>query len=196
MMAGGSVAARTERLVGDRDVELVARAAAGDRDAFDVLIRPRLDRLFRMAVAITRSEADARDATQDACVLAWRELPRLRDQAKFDPWLSQIIVNAARGTVRKTGRVRIRELSVEADHESDSARPEPSVPSDTEGFADADAIQRAFNRLDGTTRALLALHYVEQRPLAEIARATGSPVGTVKWRLSNARRALERALEA
>jgi RNA polymerase sigma-70 factor (ECF subfamily) len=196
MMAGGSVAARTEALVGDRDAELIARAAAGDRDAFDVLIRPRLDRLFRMAVVITRSEADARDATQDACVLAWRELPRLRDRAKFDPWLSQIVVNAARGLVRKTSRVRLRELSVEADRESDSPRLEPSVTSDTEGFADADAIQRAFNRLDGTTRALLALHYVEQRPLAEIARATGSPVGTVKWRLSNARRALERALEA
>ena len=181
---------------GARAHELLDLAASGDRDAFDVLIRPRLDRLYRMAVAITRSEADARDATQDACVLAWRELPRLRDREKFDAWLSQILVNAARGVVRRTGRRRVRELSVDADPEGPGSRAEPSVTAETDTFADADAIQRAFGRLDGTTRALLVLHYVEGTPLAEIARATGSPVGTVKWRLSNARRALERALEA
>ena len=181
---------------GARAHELLDLAASGDRDAFDVLIRPRLDRLYRMAVAITRSEADARDATQDACVLAWRELPRLRDREKFDAWLSQILVNAARGVVRRTGRRRVRELSVDADPEGPGWRAEPSVTAETDTFADTDAIQRAFGRLDGTTRALLVLHYVEGTPLAEIARATGSPVGTVKWRLSNARRALERALEA
>ena len=185
-----------ERSFGARDRELLDLAASGDRDAFDVLIRPRLDRLYRMAVAITRSEADARDATQDACVLAWRELPRLRDREKFDAWLSQILVNAARGVVRRTGRRRVRELSVDADPEGPGSRAEPSVTAETDTFADTDAIQRAFGRLDGTTRALLVLHYVEGTPLAEIARATGSPVGTVKWRLSNARRALERALEA
>ncbi len=185
-----------ERSFGARTNELLDLAASGDRDAFDVLIRPRLDRLYRMAVAITRSEADARDATQDACILAWRELPRLRDREKFDAWLSQILVNAARGVVRRTGRRRVREISVDADREREGSRAEPSVNAETDVFADTDAIQRAFGRLDGTTRALLVLHYVEGTPLAEIARATGSPVGTVKWRLSNARRALERALEA
>jgi RNA polymerase sigma-70 factor (ECF subfamily) len=195
-MMGESVAATVQGLARTRDGELLELAASGDRDAFDLLIRPRLDRLYRMAVAITRSDTDARDATQDACVLAWRELPRLRDREKFDAWLSQIVVNAARGVVRRTGRVRVRELSVEADAEGGNPRAEPSVAAETDSFADADAIQRAFGRLDGTTRALLALHYVEGTPLAEIARATGSPIGTVKWRLSNARRALERALEA
>jgi RNA polymerase sigma-70 factor, ECF subfamily len=195
MMSGGLVAERAERTTGVRDGELLERAASGDRDAFDVLISPRLDRLYRMAVAITRSEADARDATQDACVLAWRELPRLRDREKFDAWLSQIVVNAARGVVRRTGRARIRELSSDSDAEAGAARAEPSTPAETDTFADSNAIQRAFERLDGSTRALLVLHYVEGSPLADIARATGSPLGTVKWRLSNARRALERALE-
>lgn len=190
------MAQRAEGLVPARDGALLERAASGDRDAFDLLIRPRLDRLYRMAVSITRSETDARDATQDACVLAWRELPRLRDRDKFDAWLSQILVNAARGVVRKTGRVRVRELSTEADADGGNPRAEPSVAAETDSFADSNAIQRAFGRLDGTTRALLTLHYVEGTPLAEIARATGSPVGTVKWRLSNARRALEKALEA
>ncbi len=185
-----------EAIFDDRDGALIERAASGDRDAFDLLIQPRLDRLFRLAVAITRSESDARDATQDACVLAWRELPRLRTPDRFDAWLSQILVNAARGHVRRSSRVRVRELAVDADPESRGRRIEPSVPAHSETLAESDAIQRAFARLDGTSRALLVLHYVEGTPLAEIARATGSPVGTVKWRLSNARNALERALKA
>lgn len=186
--AGGSVDAR--------DDALLERAARGDRDAFDALIRPRLDRLYRMAYAITRSESDARDATQDACVLAWRELPRLRDPGKFDAWLSQILVNAARGVVRRTSRTRVRELAIDPVDDAVGARSEPSVAAEADTFADSDAIRRAFARLDGKTRALLVLHYVEGTPLDEIARATGSPVGTVKWRLSNARAALEKALKA
>ena len=192
------MAARSERSIDHRDGELLELAVTGDRDAFDALLRPRLDRLFRMAFAITRSEADARDATQDACVLAWRELPRLRDHDKFDAWLSQIVVNAARGVVRKTGRTRVREISV--DMSGDDAGPLTAtyagVAAESDTFADSDAIQRAFRRLDGSTRALLVLHYVEGSPLADIARVHGAPVGTIKWRLSNARRALERALEA
>jgi RNA polymerase sigma-70 factor, ECF subfamily len=194
---GGSLAAdANDEAVTRTDDLLLERAAAGDRDAFDRLIRSRLDRLFRMAFAITRSEPDARDATQDACVLAWRELPRLRDRGKFDAWLSQILVNAARGVVRRASRIRVRELSTEPSPAHDGPRPEPAVSAETDAFADSDAIQRAFARLDGTTRALLVLHYVEGAPLADIAFATGSPVGTIKWRLSNARKALERALEA
>jgi RNA polymerase sigma-70 factor (ECF subfamily) len=193
---GGLVEARAGRAFGVRDGELLERAAAGDRDAFDLLIGSRLDRLFRLAVSITRSELDARDATQDACVLAWRELPRLRDRDKFDAWLSQILVNAARGVVRRTSRTRVRELSLDDVSPDGTPHAEPAVAAEQDLFADANAIQRAFGRLDGATRALLVLHYVQGSPLAEIATATGSPVGTIKWRLSNARRALEKALEA
>jgi RNA polymerase sigma-70 factor (ECF subfamily) len=190
-----AVASARQRASSASEEALLVQAAAGDPDAFDVLIRGRLDRLYRMAYAVTRNEADARDATQDACVLAWRELPRLRDRGRFDAWLSQILVNAARGVVRRTSRARVRELSIGQDGAGDT-RIEPEVSAETDAFGDSEAIQRAFARLDGRTRALIVMHYVEGAPLADIARATGSPIGTVKWRLSNARRALERALEA
>ena len=176
-----------------RDGELVRLAASGDRDAFDALIAPRLDRLFRLALAITRSHADARDATQEACVKAWQALPRLRDQGRVDAWLNQIVVNAARMAVRSRSRRQVREIS--RDDDTGAALREPSAPPEVERLPDADVIRRAFERLDGTTRALLVLHYVEGTPLADIARSTGSPTGTVKWRLSNARKALERELE-
>lgn len=176
------------------DDALIARAADGDAAAFDSIIRPRLDRLFRMAVAITRQEADARDAVQEACVAAWRELPRLRDHGRFDSWLAQIVVNACRIHLRRQRRVTVREIAVEVQAET-PAEPRSSTGGHGDSIAEVEAIRRAFARLGADERALLVLHYQEERPLAEIAAITGAPVGTVKWRLSNARKALDRALE-
>ena len=194
-MQGGSVTIATGGVSAViQDDGLVKLAAAGDADAFDALLRPRLDRLFRLAVAITRSEADARDATQDACVLAWRELPRLRDRGRFDPWLSQIVVNSCRMLLRRNRRGTIREISMD-----DPLRPvtheEPTDAAEVDQLGETEAIQAAFERLDPAVRSLLVLHYVEGRPLGDIAKVLGSPVGTIKWRLSNARAALEKALK-
>jgi len=190
---GGALGIASGLELGSAEEALLERASRGEPEAFDAVIRPRLDRLFRMAMAITRSDADARDAVQEACVLAWRELPRLRDPSRFDAWLSQILVNACRGLLRKQRRVRVREVDVD-----DSGVAEPAAYATTSGtdqLAEAELIRRAFDRLDGDTRSLLVLHYVEERPLAEIGRVLGAPVGTIKWRLSNARKALDRALE-
>ena len=63
-------------------------------------------------------------------------------------------------------------------------------------MVDNDAIGRAFDRLRPQDRMILALHHVEERSVAEIARSLGIPVGTAKWRLHAARNALERAMEA
>ena len=61
-------------------------------------------------------------------------------------------------------------------------------------FIDADAIRRAFDQLNADERTYLALHYAEDRSVAEIAAIVGAPEGTVKWRLSRARQALDRQL--
>jgi RNA polymerase sigma-70 factor (ECF subfamily) len=176
------------------DETLIARAADGDAMAFDGLLRSRLDRLFRMAVAITRNEADARDAVQEACVSAWRQLPRLRARDRFDSWLAQILVNACRAHLRRQRRSNVREVAVE-DPEAGPTPAALSTGGHGEQIAEVEAIRLAFERLDPDVRALLVLHYQEEQPLAEIARALGAPVGTIKWRLSNARKALDRALE-
>lgn len=190
---GGALDIASGLELGSAEEALLERATRGEPEAFDAVIRPRLDRLFRMAMSITRSDADARDAVQEACVLAWRELPRLRDRSRFDAWLSQILVNACRGLLRKQRRVRVREVDV--DDRSVAAPAAYATASGTDQLAEAELIRRAFDRLDGATRSLLVLHYVEERPLAEIGRVLGAPVGTIKWRMSNARKALDRALE-
>ncbi len=76
------------------------------------------------------------------------------------------------------------------------AAADPAAEAELDRLARSEAIGGAFDRLREDERILLAMHYVDERPVAEIARTLGIPVGTVKWRLHAARAALERALEA
>ncbi|MDF2733435.1 MAG: polymerase subunit sigma-24 [Chloroflexota bacterium] len=181
------------------DDALVRRARRGDAAAFGMLVDTRLDRCYRLAWSILSNDADAADATQDALVSAWRQLPRLRDSAAFDGWLNRIVANAALMARRR--RVRLREVSVRPASPGD-VTPEPEPPQDPHArtamdqLVDNDAIARAFDRLRPQDRLILVLHHVEERPVAEIARSLGIPVGTAKWRLHAARGALEKAMEA
>jgi RNA polymerase sigma-70 factor (ECF subfamily) len=181
------------------DDALVRRARSGDAAAFDVLVATRIDRCYRLAWSILANDADAADATQDALVSAWRQLPRLRDSAVFDSWLNRIVANTS--LMARRHRVRLREVSVRPAFPGEPT-PEPEPPQDPlartemDKLVDNDAIGRAFDRLRPQDRMILVLHHVEERPVAEIARSLGIPVGTAKWRLHAARGALEKAMEA
>jgi RNA polymerase sigma-70 factor (ECF subfamily) len=171
---------------------LVGRAMQGDHDAFDRLIRPRLDRQLRFAMSLLRDESDARDVVQETCLRTWRELPRLRDPSRFDSWTNQILVNVARTRLRHRQRVVVRELPADqlgATGVSSATRPT------SDDLAESDAIRRAFARLHPDKRMLLVLRHVEGLQMAELARLLGIPEGTAKWRLHAARAELERALE-
>jgi RNA polymerase sigma-70 factor (ECF subfamily) len=181
------------------DDALVRRARSGDAAAFGMLVDTRIDRCYRLAFSILSNDADAADATQDALVSAWRQLPRLRDAAVFDGWLNRIVANAA--LMARRHRVRLREVSVRTAQSGDETpepepRQEPRARTAMDEFVDNDAIARAFDRLRPQDRMILVLHHVEERPLAEIARSLAIPVGTAKSRLHAARGALEKAMEA
>jgi RNA polymerase sigma-70 factor (ECF subfamily) len=181
------------------DDALIRRARSGDAAAFGTLVDTRIDRCYRLAWSILSNDADAADATQEALVSAWRQLPRLRDSAAFDGWLNRIVANTA--LMARRHRVRLREVSVRPAFPRDPT-PDPEPPQDpharteVDELVDNDAIARAFDRLRPQDRMILVLHHVEERPVAEIARSLGIPVGTAKWRLHAARNALERAMEA
>ena len=168
---------------------LVRRAARGDVLAFEQLVTMQADRAFRIARAILGNDSDAGDATQEAFVSAWRELPRLRDPDSFDAWLRRILVNACRAQLR--GRKRVREISLDAS--LDRRAPGPTI---ADSVGDTDLLAHAFERLDVDKRSILVLHYLNHESVAAIANALGVPIGTAKWRLSEARAALHRALTA
>jgi RNA polymerase sigma-70 factor (ECF subfamily) len=190
--------AARDRTANAGDDALVRRAARGDVAAFEILVADRLDRCYRLAWSILANDADAADATQDGFVAAWRQLPRLRDMTAFDGWLNRIVANAALMARRR--RKRLREVHVEVAGETGEYDPRNthrfSDSPEIDAVTETDAIQRAFARLRPHERAILTLHHVDERPVAEIARTLGVPLGTAKWRLHDARRALERAMEA
>lgn len=172
------------------DRELLLRARAGDREAFELIVVAKGEPLFRTALAILGNEADARDATQEAFISSWRSLAGLRDLDRFDAWLGRILINECRMTLRRRGRVR--EVSVdEADVPSD-LRFAPSSPTDDS----ASDFDDAFSRLSVDQRAMLVLHHLHGYGVREIGAWLGIPSGTVKWRLNRARDALRRKLQS
>jgi len=169
------------------DRSVIDRARNGDLDAFESMVRARMDAVYRLTSAILGDEADARDAAQETFVAAWRELPRLRDSDKFEAWLQRVAVNASRMTLRARGRRRVREIP-----SSEVAALAGRAAIDNR--SDASLLDSAMRELPIEQRAILVLHHLEGRPLAEIAGMLKIPVGTAKSRLFHARRALESAL--
>jgi RNA polymerase sigma-70 factor (ECF subfamily) len=174
------------------DQVLVDLARGGDHAAFARLVELRLPDAYRRALAILGDESDARDATQDVFMRAWRSLPSLRDATRFDAWLMQITINTCRSAIRGRRRRLDREIPID-----EMALPYASeaVPGPEAGLGAGEAVSQALDRLTPLHRVLLALHYHEGRSLADIGRLLGMAPNTVKSRLFNARRALERAME-
>ncbi|HEX5827671.1 MAG TPA: sigma-70 family RNA polymerase sigma factor [Candidatus Limnocylindrales bacterium] len=181
----------TETPVED-DRDIVRRARAGDPVAFEAIVRSRLPPAFRLATAILGDELAAADAVQDSFVGAWRELRALRDPDAFDAWFRRIVVNECRMQLRRRDRRGEVPLSEQSGTETEEDAAAVFL-SRTEAL---DALERAFETLDADDRAMVVLHHLEGRPLQEIATALHMPVGTVKWRLHEARATLRHALEA
>ena len=173
-----------------RDAELVARAQRGDLGAFEDLIRTRLDKLFRTACGILGDPSEAEDAAQEACITAWQKLPTLRDVDRLDAWLGRVLLNACR--MRLRSRRRVREITMD---ESRATSNQPDAQRMTERAEDVDQVVRALDHVSAEDRALLLLHHVHNERVETIAAMLGIPAGTVKWRLSRARHAVQRALE-
>jgi RNA polymerase sigma-70 factor, ECF subfamily len=169
---------------------LVDLARSGDVDAFESLVRARIDAMYRLSLAILGNESDAADAAQETFVAVWRRLPQLRDPDRFDAWLGRVAVNSCRMVLRARGRRRVRELPLS---DMDAVDVLAAGPADAPR-RDAEILKAAIRHLSLDHRAVLALHHLEGRPVAEIADFLGIPVGTAKSRLFNARAALDRAL--
>ena len=168
-------------------VEEVERAMRGDHDAFAALIGASANRLYALASLILRDSDRAQDATQEAIVRAWRELPRLRDPERFETWLRRMVVNACYDEGRRIRRRAEVSLLHLADHQ---------VVDPTATFAESDRIERAFRRLPLDQRTALVLQHQFGMTHPDIAETLGIPIGTVKSRIRYATSAMRASLEA
>jgi len=167
---------------------LVERAREGDDVAFAQLVDLDGDYCYAIAYRILRDVERAQDAVQQAFLIAWRELPRLRDPERFGPWLHRLLINACYEELRRHRRwtTRVSALPVDGPGGLD-----PMVSVD-----DRDTLDRAFQRLTPEHRAVFVLHHHSGLPLAEIAGIVGVPLGTVKSRLHYATRTMRAAIAA
>ena len=169
-------------------VALVERARAGDEEAFASLARAAGDRLLAIAYRILRDLGLAEDAVQQTLVLAWRELPSLRDVDRFDAWLRRLLVNACYREAKRGRHVAANVRLLPTDL--------PAPGDDYNAVVERDALERGFRRLPLEQRSVFVFHHYLGLTLIEVATELGVPLGTVKSRLHYATNTLRAALEA
>jgi RNA polymerase sigma-70 factor (ECF subfamily) len=186
----------------DPDLALVRRAQAGDMDAFGELVQRNRRAVFRAAVAALGSTTDADDVAQDAFVLAYRKLSSFREEAAFKTWLLAITWRKALDRRRSVGRwLRLTASPNDSDAElSDWIEQMPSDERSQEAAMAGAELQATIKRLIKTLprklRDALLLSGSGDYSYTQISEILGVPVGTVKWRVSEARRVLKEKMAA
>jgi RNA polymerase sigma-70 factor (ECF subfamily) len=154
--------------------ELVRRAKAGDRFAFDELVGPLVDQAFRLAYGMLHDREAAEDAVQEGSLRAWRKLSNLRPGTPMRPWYLAIVANQCRSTARgrwwSVIRLELPATGGAGDFEDRIVR--------------GAELREALRRLRPDQREALVLRYYLDLPLEEVAAITGVAVGTVKSRLN------------
>lgn len=175
------------------DACLLERARAGDADAFGGLVDLHRAAVFRAALAALGSAADAEDVAQEAFVSAYRALPGFRGEASFRTW---VVAIAWRLAVRQRRSLRFRVRRWQAGEETLAVLPAPAAdPEQQAGHAEQVAhVTRLIRALPAELRDPLLLVASGEHAYDEVAVMLGTPVGTVKWRVSEARRRLRERL--
>ena len=168
------------------DPDLVRRARDGDREAFDALLTSVIDRLFAVARLSLPDLDAAEDAVQEALVRCWRDLPSLRDVARFEGWLYRLLMHAVTDESRRRRRFAAKVTILRRE-------PEQSDASST--LADRDLLEHAFRRLSIGQRTVVVLHHYVGLTVEEAAAALSIPVGTAKSRLFYGMEALRNVID-
>lgn len=191
-----------EGSAGDSGDQLLHRAQGGDTDAFEALVEREQDKVYGLALRMTRSEADAAEIAQDTFFSAYQHLKDFRGQAAFGSWVHRIAANNALMRLRHR---RVVEKSEEALAEPGFTRmgilrrpPEQWERPADEQVLDAElgkAIERATDRLPEGYREVFLLKDVEGLSYEQIAEITGDSVPAIKSRLHRARLSLREAID-
>jgi len=169
------------------DEYLVAAARTGDRGAFALLAERWQGKLVAHAWRLTGDREVARDAAQAGWLEIVRGLSRLQDERAFAAWAYRIVSRRCAKHVSEA--VRRRAIEEGLSGEPDEFSPGPGVS------VDHARLRVAIAGLPPEQRSAIALFYLEEMSVAEVAVALNVPAGTVKTRLMHARRKLRAALE-
>ena len=186
------------------DLDLVRLAQAGDTEAFGELVERNRRAVFRAALAAVGSAAEADDVAQEAFVTAWRKLAGFRGESQFRTWLLSITWRKA--IDRRKGISRWLKLAASPSRDAggqdtfDMMDRVPSFDRAQDVALEAGELQAQVRKLIGTLplklRQALLLAGSGEHTYDEISEMLGAPVGTVKWRVAEARRVLRRKLTA
>jgi RNA polymerase sigma-70 factor (ECF subfamily) len=183
------------------DLDLVRQAQAGDADAFGELVERNRRAVFRAAMAALGSAGEADDVAQEAFVMAYRKLGSFRGDSTFRTWLLAITWRKALDHRKSVGRwLRLTVSPVDADAATNWIEHMPEdTRSQEEDLAAAQlrqAIKLLIRALPRKLKDALLLAGSGEYTYAEISYILGVPLGTVKWRVSEARRVLKEKMAA
>ena len=180
--------------------ELVARAKAGDSDAFAQLLEENQDRVYSLALRMVNNPEDAADLAQEAFLAAWRGLENFQGEAAFSTWLYRLTTNLCIDFLRKEKRKRsagtVLYLDDTEDEEASIDLPDYSADPhrQLEQTEVREQIADAMATLSPEHRKILSLREVSGLSYQEIADILGVEEGTVKSRIARARNSLRKKL--
>ena len=179
------------------DEQIVERALTGDAEAFGEIVQRWERRIFALAFGMLGREEDARDATQETFLAAFRNLRAFRGEAKVSSWLHRIAVNQC---ITRQRRAKVRKESgleeEEEKHAASFSAPIHYSPAlVVEGRERSAAVRRAVNSLPLDLRQVIVMKEFEELTFREMADALDIPLSTVKSRLYTALRQLQLRLQ-
>jgi len=179
------------------DEVIVERALMGDAEAFGELVRRWERRIFALTYGMLGREEDARDATQETFIAAFRNLRGFRGEAKVSSWLHRIAVNQC---ISRQRRAKVRSESALDDEQENGAASLAAPVSESpvrvvEGRQETLAVRRAINSLPLELRQVVVMKEFEELTFREIADALELPLSTVKSRLYTALKQLQMRLQ-
>jgi RNA polymerase sigma-70 factor, ECF subfamily len=182
------------------ETELVRRVAAGDAAAFEALMRQCNRKLFRVARAILKDDAEAEEAVQDVYVTSYRAIGDFRGDSKLATWLTRIVINEALGRLRRRRRDQVVvPISTTCDDRGEpfAAAPDGSGASPEEAALRAELrllLERKIDGLPMAFRTVFIMRELEEMTVEETAQCLQIPEATVRSRLFRARGLLREAL--
>ena len=177
------------------DEIIIERALTGDAEAFGEIVRRWERRIFALTYGMLGREEDARDATQETFLAAFRNLRGFRGEAKVSSWLHRIAVNQC---ITRQRRAQVRKESALEDQEEAqafAAAVDSSPLSVAEGRQKTVAVRTALNSLPVELRQIVVMKEFEELTFREIAEALELPLSTVKSRLYTGLKQLQMRLE-